>query len=79
MEQALPAVEGADRDPVGFTDPLDWPEADGVLRQDTQDKEKTVPAIGNDGIRKDGVCCGASALQADEAADAEVFFYRPVT
>ena len=23
MEQALPAVEGADRDPVHFTDPLD--------------------------------------------------------
>ena len=49
-----------------------------MLRQHTKDKEKAVPAIRNDGLWKDGVSGGMSALRADEAADAQVFLYRPI-
>jgi hypothetical protein len=52
MEQALPAVESSDRDPVHFTDPFDRPETDGVLRQNTQDEKEAVAAVRDNRVGK---------------------------
>lgn len=45
-----------------------------MCRKDAEDKEKTVPGIRDDEIRKDGV---GSAAVTDKAQDEHLTFYRP--
>lgn len=77
FELFLPAIKRADRDFVGFTDPLCRPEAQGVLRQDAQDEKETVVAVWDDRIRQYSVGGRMTALPADETADTKILLYGP--
>ena len=59
-----------------FADLLYRTQVQGVFRKDPEDKEKAVPAVRDDRIRKQRMSGGTSALSADQAADTEADLYR---
>ena len=67
-EDPQPPVQLGGGDGEPFTEPLHGGQAQEILRQDTQDKEKAIAGVGDDEIRQDGV---GMAAGTDKAQDAE--------
>ncbi len=69
QKERLPAVkhDRSDREPGAEL--FNCAEVCKILREDTENKEKAVSGIGNDGIRKDRVCMPAAFT--DDTADCD--------